>query len=332
MINAAGGWAGKIAQLANLDVGVQPDKGTLLVFNSRLVNRVVNRLHKSSDGDIFVPHGSVTILGTSSMNVKTPEDTSTSRAEVENLLRIGNELIENLSNYRMLRSFAGSRPLYQPKGTATGRDASRGFAIIDHAAEGLEGMFTIVGGKFTTFRLMAEKLSDQVCAKLGVSAKCRTAEESIVPEVSAVEKDKARKYFPSYGLELAANRLGPEKFSAVVKKLESSRESREIICECENITRAEFETIAEESTSKNLNDVRRRTRFSMGTCQGVYCAFRSANMFDEKIPAMKSLHEILQERWKGIRCVAIGKTLKEIELSRSIYISSFNSNAGGDLF
>ena len=332
VINAAGGWAGKVAQMANLDVGVQPDKGTLLVFNSRLVNRVVNRLHKSSDGDIFVPHGSVTILGTSSMNVKTPEDTSTSRAEVENLLRIGNELIENLSNYRMLRSFAGSRPLYQPKGTATGRDASRGFAIIDHAAEGLEGMFTIVGGKFTTFRLMAEKLSDQVCAKLGVSAKCRTAEESIVPEVSAVEKDKARKYFPSYGLELAADRLGPEKFSAVVKKLESSRESREIICECENITRAEFETIAEESTSKNLNDIRRRTRFSMGTCQGVYCAFRSANMFDEKIPAMKSLHEILQERWKGIRCVAIGKTLKEIELSRSIYISSFNSNAGGDLF
>ena len=64
LINAGGGWAGKIAEMAGLEVGVQPDKGTLLAFNQRIANHVVNRLHKSSDGDIFVPHGSITILGT----------------------------------------------------------------------------------------------------------------------------------------------------------------------------------------------------------------------------------------------------------------------------
>jgi methionine aminopeptidase type I len=69
-----------------------------------------------------------------------------------------------------------------------GRGASRGFAIVDHENDGLKGMFTIVGGKFTTYRLMAEKMADKVCAKLGNTAACRTADEPLVPEVSEEAK------------------------------------------------------------------------------------------------------------------------------------------------
>ncbi|MDY4416472.1 FAD-dependent oxidoreductase, partial [Selenomonas sp.] len=107
LINAGGGWAGKIAEMAGLEVGVQPDKGTLLAFNQRIANHVVNRLHKSSDGDIFVPHGSITILGTTSMSIPDAEDTSTSREEVEKLLSIGEQTFEHLRDYRLLRCFAG---------------------------------------------------------------------------------------------------------------------------------------------------------------------------------------------------------------------------------
>ena len=129
LINAGGGWAGKIAEMAGLEVGVQPDKGTLLAFNQRIANHVVNRLHKSSDGDIFVPHGSITILGTTSMSIPDAEDTSTSREEVEKLLSIGEQTFKHLRDYRLLRCFAGSRPLYIPPGGVKGRGASRGFAI-----------------------------------------------------------------------------------------------------------------------------------------------------------------------------------------------------------
>ena len=131
-VNAAGGWAGFVGKLAGVEIGVQPDKGTLIAFNQRIVNHVVNRLHKSSDGDIFVPHGSITILGTSSMSVPNPEDTSTSREEVESLIKIGEQTFEDLRDFRILRTFAGSRPLYIPPGGAVGRSASRGFAIVDH--------------------------------------------------------------------------------------------------------------------------------------------------------------------------------------------------------
>ena len=140
-----------------------------------------------------------------------------------------------------------------------------------------------------------------------------------------------QKFFPSFGLNLAANRLGKDRFEKVAKKLESEPESRQLLCECENITRAEFEVIASEETSTDLDDIRRRTRFGMGTCQGTFCTFRAACIFG-KNSAIDSTREMLSERWKGIRPVLIGQSLKQAELMRSIYISSLDVNAGGELF
>ena len=67
VVNAAGSWVGELAHTAGLDINVKPDRGTLVAFNHRFTSRVINRLRKASDGDIFVPHGSITILGVTTM-------------------------------------------------------------------------------------------------------------------------------------------------------------------------------------------------------------------------------------------------------------------------
>lgn len=334
LINAAGPWARFVCELAGLEVNVQPSKGTLVAFNQRIASRVVNRLRKPADGDIFVPHGSITILGTSSLNIPSPEDTSTSLAEVENLMQTGEQVFERLRDYRILRVFAGSRPLYTPGG-ASGRNASRGFAIIDHEKEaGLKGFVTIVGGKFTTYRLMAEKMADHIAAMLDNKEKCRTAEEDLVPVVSDEEQKQARKYFPSYGTKLAATRLGAEQFKKVVDKMEKDPGKREVICECENVTMAEIEEIAQQPTSHFISDVRRRTRLGMGTCQGNFCALRSAAVLSrfDNLEASKDpigqMKGFLQARWKGIRPVLWGRTIREAEMTRALYELVFNVNGG----
>ena len=337
LVNAAGPWAGKVAHLAGLDCSVSPSKGTLIAFNQRISSRVVNRLRKPADGDIFVPHGSITILGTSSITIPDPEDTATSWDEVEALMQTGEGVFEHLRDYRILRVFAGSRPLYVPKGAGSGRNASRGFVTIDHEHEdGLKGMMTICGGKFTTYRLMAEKFCDVLAPKLNNTAKCRTAEEDLVPSVSDADKKAARQYFPSYGVNLAATRLGVDKFAEVVKTLKDEPESREVICECENVTMAEIQRIAQEPTSHSVADVRRRTRLGMGTCQGNYCALRSAaianKIFKNKLEgcndSLADMKNFLQARWKGITPVMAGKTLREAEMTRGMYELLFNVNGG----
>ena len=277
VVNAAGSWVGELAHTAGLDINVKPDRGTLVAFNHRFTSRVINRLRKASDGDIFVPHGSITILGTTSKKTDKPDDTVPDTAEVHELLDIGRVLFPEIDSYRILRTFAGTRPLYTADPSAEGRGASRNFVVLDHEKEGLKGMATICGGKLTTYRLMGERMADLVCAKLGVAAQCRTAVEPLVEDTPPALLERARKVFPAQGLEQAESRLG-DSFAATVERLEAAPWKKALLCECERVTIAEFEQVASEPTSHSLNDIRRRTRMGMGTCQGRMCSAAVAEM------------------------------------------------------
>lgn len=96
IVSAAGSWAGKIAALAGIPVNVRPDRGTLVAFHHRICGRVINRLRPPSDGDIFVPHGSITILGTTSATTENPDDTVPTAEEVVRLLEIGSASFERI--------------------------------------------------------------------------------------------------------------------------------------------------------------------------------------------------------------------------------------------
>ncbi len=329
VVNAAGSWSGRVAGLAGLDVPVTPDKGTLIVFNHRFSQRVINRLHKSSDGDIFVPHGSITILGTTSQSVKDPEDSIPSTRDVLRLMELGKPLFPQINAFRILRAFAGTRPLYTP-GSAEGRSVSRGFHIADHAAEGLEGFVTVFGGKFTTYRLMAEQVCDIVAPKLGVTAPCRTAEEPIIPDPDPALLAKGARIFMPQGVGLVADRLGDEFGDCVGQgdcALAGRKDYNPLMCECEMISWREIQYVASRPSTHSLNDIRLRTRIGMGTCQGTFCALRIASALVEAgVPfaqnVLKDLRRFVQERWKGIRYVYWGQLAREIEMTRDIYCAS----------
>ena len=349
VVNAAGSWVGRIAETAGLAINVKPDRGTLIAFNHRFTSRVVNRLRQAADGDIFVPHGSITILGTTSKKTEDPADIVPDTAEVLALLDIGRVLFPRIDDYRILRTFAGTRPLYTADSSAEGRGASRNFVVLDHESDGLTGMATICGGKLTTYRLMAERMTDLVCGKLGMTAPCRTAEEPLVEEASPALMERARKVFPATGLDLARSRLG-DSFEAAVQRLEAAPWKKALLCECERVTVAEFEQVASEETSYTLNDIRRRTRMGMGTCQGSFCGIRGVGTIVEagllpcssdtpagtpssaagcvmqgpEVPSAGLLRQFQEERWNGIRPVLWGNELRETELARSLYGATLN--------
>jgi glycerol-3-phosphate dehydrogenase len=325
VINATGSWAGEVAALAGLRVPVSPDRGLLLAFNHRFIDRVVNRLRPPSDGDIFVPHGSIVILGTTSVPVDRPDDTRPTSAEALRLLDEGEALFPGLRGYRLLRAFAGTRPLYSPDLSA-GRSATRDFVILDHQEEGLKGMATITGGKFTSFRLMAEKICDLAASRLGVTAPCRTLEQGLLPPRSGEDLRRIRKFFPLGGADLAASRLG-DGLEKAVGIAEKAPWKKQLLCECELVTLAEFEAIASEPTSRSLGDIRRRTRMGMGTCQGGFCGFRAAGALAEAGMGghpLEMVRAFLEERWQGVRPLLWGHQLREVELERGIYGASLN--------
>ncbi len=185
-INATGPWSEQVAAMAGVDVPIRPSPGVLLALRGRLCNMVVNRMHKSGDGDIVVPQRALSIVGTSSWTVEDPDDLDVPEDHVEKMLEEGSKLIPAVRRAAFRAAWSAARPLIGPRGEAdTGRELSRTFKTFDHAeTDGVEGFVTITGGKATTLRGMAQLCADVVCRKLGIDAECRTRDTVLLPHTA----------------------------------------------------------------------------------------------------------------------------------------------------
>lgn len=326
VINAGGIWGHGIAAKAGITVNMLPAKGALLIFGHRVNNMVLNRCRKPADADILVPGDTISLIGTTSSKI--PYDQIDNMIitpdEVDILLREGEKLAPQLAQTRILRAYAGVRPLVASDDDPSGRTVSRGIVLLDHAKrDGLEGFITITGGKLMTYRLMAEWATDLVCKKLGIDAVCRTAEIPLPGSTESREEvDRKLRNKP-----LAQRRSTIARHGALATKIgdgDSIRNS--LVCECEEVSIGEVEYALENLSVNNLVDLRRRTRIGMGTCQGELCACRAAGIMGRRDPicarkAKADLVRFLNERWKGMEPIAWGDTLRESEYTTWVYES-----------
>ena len=236
--------------------------------------------------------------------------------EVDILIREGEKLAPALGSTRILRAYAGVRPLVAADNDPSGRSISRGIVLLDHEKrDGLSGFITITGGKMMTYRLMAELATDLVCNKLGIDKPCMTAKIPLPGSEEPMEKKG-----------LSTERLAEEGRHGTRTSFIPANNSLEkaMVCECEEVSIGEMKYAVEKLHVKQLINMRRRTRVSMGTCQGTLCACRAACVLSEltKTDAKKSqadLASVMNERWKGMRPVAWGDTLKESQLMSMVY-------------
>lgn len=313
----------------------------MLALNHRIVNTVINRCKMPADGDILVPIHTVAVIGTTDEKVTDPEHLRIEPWEVQLMLDEGDKLVPGLSRARVLRAWAGVRPLYQEGFAGESRDATRALTLLDHRLrDGVRGLLTITGGKWTTFRLMAETTVDQACAQLGVERACKT-DNTPVP-----------------GVEQGHYWLGHR-----LHEVEATTAQGELVCECELVTRTMLEAAAHNNPTLTLDDLRRDVRLGMGPCQGGFCAYRAAGILHENAaPGMQTggedggwdvaymqspalahpvgaggranhpiahspnllLSDFLQERWKGLTPILWGQQLKQARLDELIYLSLFN--------
>jgi glycerol-3-phosphate dehydrogenase len=180
VISAAGAWAGKIGELAGISIPITPAPGAMLAVKGRLVNHVISRLRPPGDGDILVPQRGLSIIGSTQSLAETPEGLIPTAAEIEFLRSAGAEIIPDFASLPTYAAWAAARPLagrnFPVSGDVEGRSLSRDFSVVDHeAVDGIAGFASVIGGKATVLRAMAEKTADLVCSKLGIRAECRTS-------------------------------------------------------------------------------------------------------------------------------------------------------------
>ncbi|PWH13134.1 MAG: anaerobic glycerol-3-phosphate dehydrogenase subunit A, partial [Ardenticatenia bacterium] len=304
VVNAAGVWSGRIAATVGLRIPLLPSKGVMMAFNHRALNRPVARCHPPSDADAMIPSHSVLLSGSTDGDICDPDDLSINPQHVRIVLRESERLLPGISAARILRVWAGIRPLYTGQQTYQDtRHVTRSHALLDHAVlDGKPGLITIVGGKWTTYRLMAQEVADLVCRKLGVSQECRTHQEALP------------------GCEIR-QRFWP---GAALQRIERSAAMGDLVCECELVTAADVLERLDQEPGVTLHRLRQLHRLGMGSCQGGVCTYRAAGLIHtQRRPSVRETNEqladFLQERWKGMWPVLQGRQLRQARFNQVLW-------------
>ena len=78
-------------------------------------------------------------------------------------------------------AWVAARPLIADTATRDPQSISRAFGCYDHREkDNLEGLMSVIGGKATTLRAMAEETADLICQKTGRNIPCRTRETRLL--------------------------------------------------------------------------------------------------------------------------------------------------------
>jgi glycerol-3-phosphate dehydrogenase len=174
VVNATGPWGDAARRLAGDEAPalMQPTKGVHLVAPDRGLHAAFLLLHPR-DGRVFfvIPWLGKSLLGTTDTECdESPDAVRVTDADVSYLLDGHNHFFDPpLSAPDVLGSFVGLRPLLR---TAPNDPSARTreFRLVASPS----GLLTVAGGKYTTFRQMAEVVTDEVVRRLGLRRRCRT--------------------------------------------------------------------------------------------------------------------------------------------------------------
>lgn len=135
-----------------------------------------------TDGRIVLiyPMGDRVLVGTTDIDADMAEDAVCTDAEIDYFFDLIGHVFPDLpvSREQIVYTFSGVRPLPRHDETQPGF-VSRDYRIERRGGNGSPVVLSLVGGKWTTFRALAEHLSNDVLAELGRTRKVSTAKMAI---------------------------------------------------------------------------------------------------------------------------------------------------------
>ena len=291
-INAAGPWVDAVRRLLGDPFAplLGGTKGSHLVLR-RPAAGPSGPLYAGarSDGRPFfiLPWREMLLIGTTDMRYQgDPAEAATHSFEVDYLLTETGELFPSahLGEDEILYTYTGVRPLPASR-DAEGR-ITRRHQIVNHALDGIDGLWSIVGGKLTTHRTLAEVTVDRAIRRLPWQRTERRGRvQTAAPETLAVDLAALRRLAASAagGLGLEAEQIehlvglyGP-RAPALLERVRRDPSLGERICLRNPDIVAQVEEAVQSEWAVTLVDLLlRRTGVGTSPCRGLDCVERAA--------------------------------------------------------
>lgn len=200
VVNATGAWV----DFANKPLGIESKlmggtKGSHLVIdNKELFNALGDRMiyYEHTDGRICITFQFLdkVIMGSTDIRIKDPDEAACDDAEIDYMLMTLRGVFPkiNIPKSDIVHIFCGVRPLMASQEGYTSK-VSRSHFLAEHKPDDKRSfpVYSMVGGKLTTFRAFAEMTADRLMPVLGVTRTVSTTDRYYPkPETFTGEKLK----------------------------------------------------------------------------------------------------------------------------------------------
>lgn len=250
VINAAGVYADNIVNLVSkADFKITPRKGSYFVIDklsTPLVNSVVFPLPTAhSKGILVVPTTAGNFLvGPTSEEIMSKYDVGTDYASLNHIRNEANKLVNNIPFHKTIRTFSGLR--------AT---PSTGDFVIeeDKYVKGLINVAGIESPGLASAPAICEYVVSELVSKHISLRRNLNFEPTIRPRIRPSKMDT----------------------SSVQKLALSNKDYTNIVCNCEQISKAEIiDLLSRPIPIRSIKAIKKRLRAGFGMCQGGFCTPR----------------------------------------------------------
>jgi glycerol-3-phosphate dehydrogenase len=275
VINAGGHWADLVWQefyVINKDK-LRRTKGIHLFTKKVSENALV--LFAKSDGRLFfvVPWGNYSLIGTTDTDYTgDPDAVYATASDVKYLVTEMRHYFPQFSEQDVYYAMAGLRPLVASENKAAS-NTSRAHKLVDHELEnGIKGFITVLGGKITAYRGIAEEVTDLVCKKFKKHAPCTTTHTPLqgLPMVQNQDIEKAAQQYnlPLETVKYLVDVYGA-RFSRVLDYVRDDKRLGKPICDGGPDIIAQIQYSIDEESAMTLSDfLLRRTNIGWTPMQG----------------------------------------------------------------
>jgi len=286
VVNVGGPWLDEVVQevRGKKQPLARTTKGIHLV-TPKVTNDAVALFASDGRAYFVMPWIGFSLIGTTDTDYE--KDMDAVKAEVEDVEYLRTEVQKAFPSTtfdRIFYTIAGVRSLLRIEGVKES-SVTRRHIIYDHEKkEGLKGLVSVIGGKLTAYRGIAEDIVDVVADKLGTSTICTTAKEKL-PGANPVKLDRVRTETSSLAKThgISAETLNHlvslygSRYVEVLDYVKKDKRLKERICRTNPDIMAEVVHAVEEESALTLDDFMiRRSLIAFRKCEGLDCCSKVA--------------------------------------------------------
>lgn len=188
VVNASGPWMDQVNRSLKRDTAlVSGSKGSHIVIDNQQIRTAIGDhefFFENDDGRIVLicPIADKILVGTSELVCDDPNHVCCTPEEIDYFIAMIMKMFPqaNVSKNQIVFSFSGVRPLVFSKSSDRGNVSRDHRVFLLTPGNGIDyPIYTLAGGKWTTFRSLAEKVTDQTLHALGRIRQYSTSNLSI---------------------------------------------------------------------------------------------------------------------------------------------------------